>query len=103
MPYIDAIELNIWRTKRLLQRIIEDKIDIVLACRKLYEFYYSTGEKFIPPTLGIAYDSELDDVPTPGEYSLWNEDALKEKLKKADQYKPEIKKAAEDFLRSITD
>jgi len=100
-PYIDSKEFNIWRTKRLLDRIIEDKIDLVLGTRKLRELYFDTGENFIPPTLGIGYESELDDLPTPDEYHMWNENDLKEKLKKADRYRANIKRDAEAFLITL--
>jgi hypothetical protein len=100
-PYIDSKEFNVWRTRRLLNKIIEDKIDIVLGTRKLRELYFDTGENFIPPTLGIGFESELDDLPTPDEYHLWNEKELKEKLKKVDTYKEHIKRDAKDFLTTL--
>jgi hypothetical protein len=100
-PYIDSKEFNVWRTKRLLNKIIENKIDIVLGTRKLRELYFETGENFIPPTLGIGFESELDDLPTPDEYHMWNEKELKEKLKKADRYKEDIKRDAEAFLTTL--
>lgn len=97
-PYIDRTEFNVWRTKRLLSKIIEDKIDIVLGTRKLRELYFDTSESFIPVTLGIGYESELDDLPTPDEYHMWNEKDLKEKLTKADKYRANIKRDAKAFL-----
>jgi hypothetical protein len=100
-PYIDIEELNIWRTKKLLTDIIENNIDLVLATRKLHILYYDTGENFIPATLGIGYDSELDDVPTPMEYNQWDEKALKEKLEKVDFYKDKIIRDAKLFLDTL--
>ena len=102
IPYIDNKEFNIWRTKRLLGKIIEDKIDIILGTRKLRELYFEAGEDFIPRTLGIGFDSELDDLPIPDEYYMWNKDALKEKLKKADEYRNNIKKSAIEFLKTLS-
>ena len=101
-PYIDSKEFNIWRTKRLLYKIIEDKIDIVLGTRKLRELYFDTGENFIPLTLGIGFESELGDLPTPDEYHMWNEKVLKDKLKIADRYRNDIKRDAEEFLTTLT-
>jgi len=100
-PYADENEFKIWRTMRLLSKIIDDKIDIVLATRKLRELYFDTGENFIPPTLGIGYESELDDLPIPDEYHMWSEKELKEKLKKADSYKEHIKRDAKVFLTTL--
>ena len=67
---VDIDEFNLWRTKKLLNDIIENKIDLVVATRKLRKLYFATGESFIPITLGIGYESELDDVPIPSEYAL---------------------------------
>jgi len=100
-PYLDKKEFNVWRTKRLLSKIIEDKIDIVLGTRKLRELYFDTGQNFIPPTLAIGFESELDDLPTPDEYNLWSEKELKEKLAKADKYKERIKRDAKEFLTKL--
>lgn len=100
-PYIDRKEFNVWPTKRLLSKIIEDKIDLVLGTRKLRELYFNTGENFIPATLGIGYEGELDDLPTPDEYHMWSEKELKEKLKKVDDYSEHIKQHAKVFLTTL--
>jgi hypothetical protein len=102
-PYIDKTEFDLWRTIRLLNKIIEDKIDIVLATRELRQLYYDTGERFIPTKLGIGYESVLDHIPIRDEYHLWNEDVLKEQLKMVDSYRDNIKKDAREFLRTISD
>jgi hypothetical protein len=100
-PYIDRKEFNVWRTKRLLTKIIEDNIDIVLGARKLRELCFDTGKNFIPPTLGLRFESELDGLPTPDQYHMWNENALKEKLKEVDRYKEIIKRGAKEFLTTL--
>src|ERR1043166_9074987 len=46
-PYIDQKEFNVWRTKRLLNKIIADQIDIVVGIRQLRELYFDTGKDFI--------------------------------------------------------
>jgi hypothetical protein len=98
MPQIDENEYNIWRTKKLLVEIINDNIDLVLATRELAMLYFETGENFIPVTLGIGYESELDDVPTPDEYKNWDKNVLLEKLEKVKDYRDEIKRDAKLFL-----
>jgi len=100
-PYINLDQFNVWRTKRLLIKIIEDNIDIVLATRKLKVIYYDTGENYIPVTLGIGFDSVVDDLPTPDECHNWNPNSLKERLKTADSYKERIKKDAVEFLETL--
>ncbi len=98
---IDTNEFNIWRTRRLLRDIIENKIDLVLATRKLRELYFDTGENFIPITLGVGYESVLDDVPTPSEYKQWESGALKQVLKKVDGYRDDIIRDAKLFLDTL--
>jgi hypothetical protein len=100
-PYINTDEFNIWRTKKLLTEIIEEKIDIVTATRKLRDLYFETGENFIPVTLGIGYESELDDVPTPSEYNQWDSNGLQEKLKKVEWYKDDIIRDAKKILATL--
>ena len=100
-PFIDIQEFNTWRTKELLNDIINDKIDLVVASRKLRDLYFETGEDFIPITLGIGYESELDDVPVPSEYSLWNKKDLDEKLKKVEWYKDRILQDSREFLNIL--
>ena len=100
-PWIDIDEFNIWRTKKLLTEIIDEKIDIVIATRKLRILYFDTGENFIPVTLGIGYESELDDVPIPSEYNQWDSNGLKEKLKKVEWYKDDIIRDAKEFLGTL--
>jgi hypothetical protein len=99
--WLDRNEFNLWRTKKLLTEIIEQKIDLVLATRKLHTLYYDTGETFIPITLAIGYCSELDDLPIPSEYKLWDSVALKEKLKKVDLYRDDIIRDAKEFLATL--
>ena len=98
---VDNEEFNIWRTKKLLVDIIENKNDLVLATRKLRKLYFDTGENFIPITLGIGYESLLDDVPIPSEYKQWNSEGLKEKLKKVDRYRGDIINDAKTFLETL--
>ncbi|MEO8146985.1 MAG: hypothetical protein ABI723_05070 [Bacteroidia bacterium] len=100
-PYIDNDEFNIWRAKKLLTDIIEQKIDLVEATRKLRELYFDTGESFIPVKLGIGYESELDDLPIPSEYHQWDSRMLKEKLKKVDLYKDKLIRDAKQFLATL--
>lgn len=98
---INTDEYDLWRTKKLLFEIIENKIDLVLATRKLRTLFYDTGEKFIPITLGIGYESILDNLPIPSEYNLWESNALKEVLKKVDCYKENIIHDAQEFLDTL--
>jgi hypothetical protein len=95
--FINKDEFNIWRTKKLLTEIVEEKIDMVLATRKLKAIYTAT-EDFIPLDLGTGYESELDDVPIPSEYHNWDKWKLYERLRKVDLYKDSFIKDAQEFL-----
>jgi hypothetical protein len=99
--FLNRDEFIICRTKKLLTDIIENRIDLVLATHRLRWLYDVTGETFIPVTLGAGYQSELDDVPIPSQYSMWEEKALQEKLKKVDQYKEYIIRDAKEFLDTL--
>jgi len=101
LPYLNLDDFNKWRTKTLLVQIVENKIDPVLGARNLSELYYKTGGNFIPASLGIAYDSELDNVPVPSEYHLWNETQLREKLESIKEYTQAFINEAKVFLESL--
>ncbi|MBK9183980.1 MAG: hypothetical protein IPM83_12920 [Ignavibacteria bacterium] len=100
-PFIDSNEFNVWRIKSLLIDIIEDRIDLVVATHKLRDLYYSTGESIIPISLGVGYESELDEVPIPSEYHLWDKNGLSEKLKKVELYRPDIIREAKELLEKL--
>ncbi|WP_207534873.1 hypothetical protein [Desertivirga arenae] len=99
--YINTEEFNIWRTKELLSRIVNEQIDLVLATRRLRAPYYEMAEKYLPEKLAIGYESVLDDIPIPEEYHQWDPVALKMKLKVVESYKEDLLKDARetyDFL-----
>lgn len=98
---VNMDEFNIWRTSRLLTDIIENNLDLVLATRKLRQLYFETGKNIIPETLGIGFESELDDLPIPSEYNQWESSALQKTLEKADQYKDEIVRDAKLLLHTL--
>ena len=98
---VNMDEFNIWRTKRLLTDIIENNLDLVLATRKLRQLYFETGKNIIPETLGIGFESELDDLPIPSEYNQWESSALQKTLEKVDQYRDEILRDAKLLLHTL--
>ena len=95
---IDTKEFVIWKIRNLLQNIIDEKINLVIATRKLRDLYYETDEKLIPITLGVGYESEFEDVPIPSEYYQWEIDSLSEKLKKVDLYRNSIIQESKELL-----
>jgi hypothetical protein len=100
-PYIDKEKYDVWRIKQLLIDIIEDKVDLVSATRKLRSLYFETGENLIPITLGIGYESEIGDYPTPDEYHKWSEKVIREKLEIIEAYRNNIVKNSKQFLEEL--
>jgi hypothetical protein len=100
---INIKEFDIWRIKELLTNIIDNKIDLVLATRKLRQLYLDTGENLIPIKLGIGYESVLDDVPIPSEYIQWQPEALEQKLKKINTYRDDILHDSKLFLGTLNE
>ncbi len=87
----DWQEFERWRTVDLLQKILEEKIDIVLASRILKEFYYEQEEElefpFLTSELSLVFESLLDHYPDATEYHLWEPSALKKELAAVENYK----------------
>ncbi len=101
LGYINTMEFKLWRTKKLLSEIVENKIDLVLATRKLRDLYYDGGNTFIPVDLGVGYESELDDVPIPSEYIEFQSHEVEEKLKKVEWYRNYILRDAKELLDTL--
>ncbi|WP_207428797.1 hypothetical protein [Pedobacter sp. SYSU D00535] len=103
IPYLDSQKFNIWRTRMLLFKIVNNEIDLVLATRKLRNLYNSTEEELLPIKLGLGYESVLDDLLIPSEYDQWNKEELELKLKKLDYYKMDFLRDAQSALRDLED
>lgn len=101
LGFIDTMEFRLWRTKKLLTEIVENKTDLVLATRKLRELYYNGCDDFIPIALGVGYESELDDVPIPSEYIEFQRHEVEEKLKKVEWYRNYIIRDAKELLDTL--
>ncbi len=87
----DWEEFERWRTTDLLQKILEEKIDIVLASRILKELYYEQEEELDFPLLSselsLVFESLLDNYPDATEYHLWEPTALQKELAAVENYK----------------
>ena len=59
--------------------------------RKLYKEQEDTLEcPLLSVTLGIGFESALDDCPTENEYNHWNKIKLRKKLEKVKLYETDI-------------
>jgi len=101
----DWMEYEKWRTIKLLQKIKDGNIEIVLATlimnRLFYEQEKENGKSFLPKSLGVGCASELDGIPLESQYHLWNKDALKNQLNRIDLFKNGILKEVEEILISL--
>lgn len=87
----DWQEFEKWRTIDLLNKILDEKIDIVLASRILKEIYYEQedegNEPLLSHELSVVFESLMDDYPDSSEYHLWETEVLKKQLAPINQYK----------------
>lgn len=103
--FFDWHEYEKWRTIKLLNKILDDEIETVLATRKLRQLYLEQEERIKWPLisirLGIGFESLLDNCPIESEYKNWNKDALKKQLEPVDWYKKDIKEAIKSELAEL--
>lgn len=95
----NPIEWHKKRVQRVLQQMIDGTLDLVSGCRLLTSMYYS-GYDFIPIQF-VGFDSELDWIPVPEQYHLWNPEALKTYLRKIDLYRDDIIEASQKLLATV--
>jgi hypothetical protein len=67
------------RAERLARGMLAGEINVAAGTRALARLYYDDHEWIPIAFVGIA--SELDDVPSPREYALWDPRALAERLR----------------------
>lgn len=105
LKHFDWSEFENWRTIKLLTDILENKVGIVLATRKMKQLYLeqeNTDKKpLISRGLAIGYESELDNCPIESEYLLWNKIALKRQLEPVKWYRKDILKCVEQELQEL--
>ena len=96
--HFDWQEFEKWRTIELLEKIINGKVELVLATRKLRQLYLEQKEEIKNPIisieLAIGYESVLDNYPVESEYHQWNSDSLKKQLEQIELHRV-------DFINSV--
>ncbi|MBD3362703.1 hypothetical protein GF362_03220 [Candidatus Dojkabacteria bacterium] len=88
-----------YRVYNILKGMLDGQKDLVSGCRRLVQLR-KRGLEFIPKIF-VGFDSELDDVPLPEQYSQWNKNALGEKLKKIDYYREDIIKYSKKLIKEL--
>jgi hypothetical protein len=76
---IDPLLIGKQEVQQLLNGMLYGSIDLLTGVRELSRLH-SGGLDFIPVAF-VGFDSETDSIPTSDKYHLWDQDALKEKLK----------------------
>lgn len=95
----DIDKNNIEEVIQVLEGMIDERIPIHLGCHVLSAMYHSGNEVIWYDF--VEYCDNLNDVPLPMEYELWNKEALKIKLKKLDENKTEVLNMATELLNEI--
>ena len=83
--FYDWREFENWRSIQLLKKIVNDKIEIVLASRQLRRLYDEQedvlGSPLISTKLGIGFYSVFEDSPVESEYKNWNKKIFRGTIK----------------------
>jgi len=113
IPYVKSFvrenfdwkEYEMWRTINLLEKIKSERIEIVLATRKMRQLYFEQENEFKRPLisigLAIGYESELDRCPIESEYHKWNPESLRKQLEPVDWYKKDILETVNQELAEL--
>lgn len=96
--YFDRHEYELWRTINVLQDFVNDKIEIVLASRKLYNIYREQEESLdsclISIELGVGFYSVMDECPIESEYGSDSVEYIERKQQEIIGYRERMKKLA---------
>ncbi|OWR32305.1 hypothetical protein CDO73_01465 [Saccharibacillus sp. O23] len=95
----DMDQNNIEEAIKVLEDMITERIPIHLGCHLLSAMHHSGNELIWYDFDEYYYD--LSDIPLPGEYELWNQEALKIKLKKLEENKESVLSMAKKMLDEI--
>ncbi len=99
------LEYEQWKTINLLSDILNNKLELVLATRKMRELYLEQENTLNTPllsiNLAIGYESELDRCPLESEYHLYDKTILKKLLEPIDWYRDDILKKVELELEEL--
>ena len=92
-------ERNIDELIKVLEDMINERIPVHQGCHLLSGMYI-LGNELIWYDF-VEYDDNLNDVPLPDEYKLWNEEALTTKLNKLEENKARVLSMAKELLNEI--
>ncbi len=98
---IDLQEFIKQRASLTLEGMLDGTITLPAGCGQLTRFRNSGGEGFIPIEFE-GYYSELDTVPEPEQFHLWDAVALHRQMERLELYKEGVLLLARETLSSFT-
>jgi len=81
--------------------MLDGSLDLVSGCHGLSALRFEPGGDEVIPVEFTGYSSELDGVPDPSRYALWEPTALKRQLAKLELYRAVIVEAARRLLAKL--
>jgi hypothetical protein len=79
--------------------MLDDDAAVIPGLRRLVTLRHD-GDEFIPIEF-VGFDSELDGVPTPDRYHLWDASALAERLATTGPYLKHVQQACRELLDDL--
>jgi hypothetical protein len=87
------------RARQILRSMIDDESAVVGGLRKLVALRQDDDD--LIPIEFVGFDSEMDDVPTPDRYHLWNAAALAELMAKTRPYLKLVQGACRELVDDL--
>lgn len=90
------------RAKLLARSIINDEVDLLIACRDLAGMRDQLA--FLPESVidvVVAVSSETDGLPLGGERTFWNAENLKEKDAEAADYRERVRSVVKSAAKEL--
>ena len=88
-----------YRVRRILRSMLDDDSAVIPGLRRLVTLRHESDE--LIPIEFVGFDSELDGVPTPDRYHLWDAAALAERLATTGPYLKQVQQACRELLDDL--
>jgi hypothetical protein len=88
-----------YRVRRILSSMLDEESAVIPGLRRLVTLRHDSDE-FIPIEF-VGFDSELDGVPTPDRYHLWDAAALAARLAMTGPYLKQVQQACRELLDDL--
>jgi hypothetical protein len=85
-----------YRIRSILQRMLDDPDAVIPGLRDLVRLRHDGNEDI--PIEFVAFDSELDGVPSPEHYHLWEPTLLAQILSRKEPYLRSIQRSCQELL-----